>query len=77
MKKNLLVGGLLLVASSMMAVNSIDNDFFDKVNYRGAFGTTDWTTGWSNFDPQNTAYGATTVTIAAGDITANTTFNNR
>lgn len=74
MKKNLLLGGLLFVASSMMAANSIDNDFFDKVNYRGAFGTTDWTTGWSNFDPQNTAYGATTVTIAAGDITANTTW---
>jgi len=44
------------------------------VNYRGAFGTTDWTTGWSNFDCQNTAYGATTVTVAAGDITTNTTW---
>jgi len=74
MKKNLLVGGLLLVASSMMAVNTIDNDFFDKVNYRGAFGTIDWTAGWSDFDPQNTAYSSTTVTIEAGDITANTTW---
>ena len=74
MKKNLLLGGLLLLATSMMAVNTIDNAFFDKVNYRGAFGTTDWTTGWSNFDCQNTAYGATTVTVAAGDITTNTTW---
>lgn len=30
--------------------------FFTPVNYRGAFGTTDWTTGWTNFDPQNTNY---------------------
>ncbi len=30
--------------------------FFDKVDYRGAFGTTNWTTGWTNFDPQNTNY---------------------
>jgi len=74
MKKNLLLGGLLLLTSSMMAVNTIDNDFFDKVNYRGAFGTTDWTTGWSNFDCQNTAYAPTTVTVAAGDITSNTTW---
>jgi hypothetical protein len=24
--------------------------------FRGAFGTTNWTTGWANFDPQNTDY---------------------
>ncbi len=24
--------------------------------YRGAFGTTDWTSGWANFDPQNKQY---------------------
>ncbi|MDR2887533.1 MAG: BACON domain-containing protein [Bacteroidales bacterium] len=34
---------------------------FDKVNYIGAFAPTEtassnWTTGWTNFDPQNTAY---------------------
>jgi hypothetical protein len=34
---------------------------FDKVNYIGAFGPNEssadnWTTGWCNFDPQNTAY---------------------
>ncbi len=26
------------------------------VNYRGAFGSTDWTEGWANWDPQNKAY---------------------
>ena len=30
--------------------------FFEKVAYRGAFGTTDWTTSWTNFNPQNTDY---------------------
>ncbi|MBC7570886.1 MAG: IPT/TIG domain-containing protein [Spirosoma sp.] len=30
--------------------------FFDKVDFRGAFGTVNWTTGWTNFDPQNTNY---------------------
>lgn len=29
---------------------------FDATAYIGAFGATDWTTGWANFDPQNTAY---------------------
>lgn len=31
--------------------------FFDKtVNFVGAIGATDWTAGWTNFDPQNTVY---------------------
>jgi hypothetical protein len=29
---------------------------FTAVEYRGAFGTTNWATGWTNFDPQNTTY---------------------
>lgn len=30
--------------------------FFDKVTFRGAFGSDNWAQGWANFDPQNTAY---------------------
>jgi hypothetical protein len=30
--------------------------FFEKVPFRGAFGTTDWTTGWTNFNPQQAQY---------------------
>lgn len=30
--------------------------FFTKETFRGAFGTTDWTAGWTNWDPQNTVY---------------------
>ncbi|HEX8549831.1 MAG TPA: T9SS type A sorting domain-containing protein [Cytophagaceae bacterium] len=29
---------------------------FEASTYRGAFNTTDWTTGWANFDPQNFDY---------------------
>ena len=35
----------------------LSDNFFDKVTYKGAFdGTNDWTAGWTNWDPQNTAY---------------------
>lgn len=31
--------------------------FFDRsVNYRGAFGNSDWTNGWAEFNPRNKAY---------------------
>jgi hypothetical protein len=32
------------------------NPFFTTVTYRGAFGTTNWMEGWTNFDPQTKAY---------------------
>ncbi len=68
---------LLLVAFIALnfagnAQKTINDPFFDKVSYSGAFGTTDWTNGWSNFDPQNTNYPATTISVAAGNITTNT-----
>ena len=47
--------------------------FFTPTNYVGAFGTTNWTSGWANWTPQTTAYGATTTNIS-GDITSNTTW---
>ena len=40
----LLTGGVTLPAG------------FEANTYVGAFGTTDWTAGWTNFDPQNTEY---------------------
>ncbi|MGB4414420.1 MAG: hypothetical protein WBI53_05990, partial [Paludibacter sp.] len=70
MKKNFLFA-ILLFCTSVFGQNTIDNAFFDEVNFRGAFGTTDWTSGWSNFDPQNTAYVAAQHTIEAGNITSN------
>lgn len=32
------------------------NANIEAVTYRGAFGTTNWLTGWANFNPQNNAY---------------------
>ena len=36
----------------------VTDAFFEKVAYRGAFGTSDWTAGWTNFDPQVMPYDA-------------------
>jgi len=74
MKKNLLFA-ILIVAAASLSAQTITNSFFEKVSYRGAFGTTNWTAGWSNFNPQNTVYPSTTTTIAGGtNITTNTTW---
>lgn len=44
----------LLNAASFDGVSST---WFDKVNFIGAFSATDnWMNGWTNFDPENTAY---------------------
>lgn len=53
---------------------SLADAFFDKVTYRGAFGTTDWTANWTNFDPKTTVYPTTTATLT-GSITTNTTLD--
>lgn len=54
--------------------------FWTPTTYKGAFPVTDntpatdWTAGWSNFDPENTVYPATTQTVSA-DVTTNTTWS--
>jgi hypothetical protein len=45
-------GSALLTGGSTSGLDA----FFDNANYIGAFGTTDWTQGWTNFNPQNTDY---------------------
>lgn len=49
---------------------NLTNSFFDKVTYKGAFGTTDWTTNWTSFTPKTNVYGVTTETLS-GTISAN------
>jgi len=34
----------------------LSNSFIQSVSYRGAFGNTDWTSGWANFIPESTVY---------------------
>jgi hypothetical protein len=53
---------------------SLADAFFDKVTYKGAFGTADWTKDWTNFDPKTTVYPATTETLT-GTISASRTLD--
>jgi hypothetical protein len=45
----------LLNGASFMNPGFADS-FFTPASYRGAFGATDWTSGWCNFNPQNADY---------------------
>jgi hypothetical protein len=80
MKKiiTLLFGQLLclLFMLQMVAQPTIEDNFFNQVDYIGAFGDDDWTDGWANWTPQNTVYPAPSITIPAGDITTNTTWSS-
>jgi hypothetical protein len=48
--------GSSLLTGASFTNSRLTDSFFTQVAYRGAFGTTNWTTGWCNFDPQNTDY---------------------
>ncbi|OPZ97510.1 MAG: hypothetical protein BWY70_01482 [Bacteroidetes bacterium ADurb.Bin408] len=64
---------LMLIMAVTMQVTA---QFFHGTTYRGAFGdatSTDWTSGWANWDPENTPYPATNTTVST-DITTNTTW---
>lgn len=69
----------LAIASLIGSSLSAQTAFWTPTSYQGAFpvtdntSATDWTTGWTNFDPENTVYGAPTLTVSA-DITTNTTW---
>ncbi|MFM7566136.1 MAG: PKD domain-containing protein [Flavobacteriales bacterium] len=71
---------LSLTLLGMLFSASAQDAFWTPTTYQGAFpvtdGTpaTDWTSGWSNFDPENTAYPATVTTVST-DITSNTTWS--
>ncbi len=70
----------LLTALCLGSFAMAQDAFWTPTTYRGAFPVTDntpatdWTAGWSNFDPENTAYPATVTTVSA-DITTNTTWS--
>ena len=67
--------GILLI--SMALATAVSNaQFFESTTYKGAFGNANsenWTDGWTNWDPENTAYNNTTDEVFA-DITTNTTW---
>jgi len=67
------IAGLFMFFGVLTAQNNIDNPFFEHVPFRGAFGTNDWTVGWTNWNPQNTNYPVATQEIS-GEISSNTTW---
>lgn len=63
MKKNLFITLLLLLAVWGFNPLNAQNPFkFLKVDYVGAIGTEDWTKGWTNWNPDQTAYPTPTET---------------
>ena len=48
-------GSPLLTGASFTNARLTDT-FFTPTTYRGAFGTVNWTSGWCNWNPQNTVY---------------------
>ena len=77
MKKTLLLNLMLVcMVVTGFGQSTINDPFFDKVAFRGAFGTsTDWTAGWANWNPQSTVYGTPTVTVS-GELTSSTTWTS-
>ena len=53
---------------------ALADPFFEKVAYKGAFGSVDWTTGWTNFSAKTTVYGTATETLS-GTIAENRTLD--
>jgi hypothetical protein len=50
------LAGSPLLGGASFSNTRLSDTFFSPVTYIGAFGTADWTSGWCNFDPQNTDY---------------------
>lgn len=48
--------GSPLLSGASFTNSRLADSFFTQVAYKGAFGSTNWTEGWCNFDPQNTDY---------------------
>ncbi|HRF99783.1 MAG TPA: T9SS type A sorting domain-containing protein [Bacteroidia bacterium] len=74
-----------LATAAFLSVAAIaQTPFWTSTSYKGAFPVTDgltgttsnnWLAGWTNWDPENAVYPATTTTIT-GNITSNTTWTS-
>ena len=69
MKKNY----KLFLAAMALSASVSAQQFFDKVDYRGAFGTTDWSKPWANWTPAVTKYPGDAGYTAAAGLPANPT----
>lgn len=48
--------GSVAASGALFTDAKVSDPFFEKVDYKGAFGATDWTSGWADFDPQTLPY---------------------
>ncbi|SDH07785.1 hypothetical protein SAMN05421827_11635 [Pedobacter terrae] len=58
---NLAAPNLLPATGSIALTGAVfagdqNDSFFEKVTYKGAFGTTNWTTGWASWTPKTNVY---------------------
>jgi hypothetical protein len=51
-----LIAGSPAAAGAAFTNAKVADTFFERVAYRGAFGSTDWTAGWASYDPQTLPY---------------------
>jgi len=69
MKKNY----KLFLAAMALSASVSAQEFFEKVDYRGAFGTTDWSKPWANWTPAVTKYPGDAGYTATAGLPANPT----
>ena len=50
------VAGSVALTGAAFTDTKVTDTFFDKVAYKGAFGTTDWSSGWASYNPQVLPY---------------------
>jgi hypothetical protein len=83
LKKNIMKKKNIYLASFVLSLGinlHAQDAFWTPTTYKGAFPVTDntaasdWSSGWSNFDAENTDYPAATTTVST-DITTSTTWS--
>ena len=60
--------GAAFTSAKLSSAGQGVNGTFDVVTYRGAFGSTNWATGWTNFNPQITCYNVAGQTLANREV---------
>ncbi|MBK6484187.1 MAG: fibronectin type III domain-containing protein [Chitinophagales bacterium] len=66
-------GGSPVLSGASFTNPRLTDPFFTSVSYRGAFGTTDWTKVWANWDPNNTTYASSAAINLAPTLTSSIT----
>ena len=65
---SLLSTGAAFSSAKLTGAGQGVNGTFDVVTYRGAFGSTNWATGWTNFNPQFTCYNTPGAVLATREV---------